>query len=251
MLHADPVQVFGMRFLSDRVVGPSRQRRRAIERELAPNEHVLVMATSRGGLSGGGCLLAATAQSLLVASRSRCERLSYQALTSLTIDAQTGEFAFVADGHTRALKLTPPSSALQIGRLVAERIGDDRVHTPAGAAEYRRMREAFIGAIITICIFVGWQARHIDFTPDRPNGLPTPATHLSSGQCLDLFAVAVSCGSPQADVVVVRKKGARRCRAPSMRGDQLLVLLEPINREFALWCVVFAFESRDGRTWLE
>lgn len=88
-----------MRLWSDRVVGPSR--RRAIERELAPNEPVLVMATGRGGLSGGGCLLAATAQSLLVASRSRCERLSYEALTSLTIDAQTGEFAFSPTG-TRA-----------------------------------------------------------------------------------------------------------------------------------------------------
>lgn len=206
------------------------------------------MATGRGGLSGGGCLLAATAQGLLIASRSRCERLSYEALTSLTIDAQTGEFAFVADGHTRTLKLAPPSSALQIGRLVAERVGDDRVHKPAGAAAYRRMRAAFIGAIITGCIFVGREVVRTDFTHDRRESLPilpTPVTHLSRGQCLDFIPVAVSCDSSQARVVVVRKKGARRCQAPSERGDQLLIALDANNLDFARWCVDLA--SRGGR----
>jgi hypothetical protein len=40
---ADSVEVSGMRLWSDRVVGPSR--RRAIERELAPNDPVSVIAT--------------------------------------------------------------------------------------------------------------------------------------------------------------------------------------------------------------
>jgi len=50
---------------------------------------------------GTGASDSATAQGLLIASRSRCERLSYEALTSLTIDAQTGELRSSPTG-TRA-----------------------------------------------------------------------------------------------------------------------------------------------------
>jgi len=210
---------------------------------LRPGERVTTLAVGSGGLAGGQWFLAATDQRLLlIGDRSTHEDVEYDTLVSMTVDAPAGAIALVTD-TVRTLRLSPAASAAQIGALVAARIGSDRIHEAAGAAEARRMSGALFGAILTICIVVGVWALRTDFTPNDRPAAPAPAA-LVAGQCLDLSGVDVSCRSSRALFVVSRRRTAAR---PCPRGDDAHELLSDVAqpRDVAGWCI--AFTSGGGR----
>jgi len=129
---------------------------RVLADRLASDERVVAVAVaSRRLLGGGELLVVATDRRLLLVSRaSSCEEISYETLMSVTDDAAAGEIALVTRGAVHHLVVKPTCARRLVG-AVAARIGAERVHPAAGAAEARIAQRALAGIIVSACVFFG------------------------------------------------------------------------------------------------
>lgn len=119
----------------------------------------------------------------------RYEEYDYDALTSLSHDADMGEITLLSSDALRTLRIRPVERAEEIVAVVAARIGEDRVHPRAGAADARVAKRALMSAAVGACAWIGAFAL-VTAIGDRA----TPE-HISSAECLDIEGSIVSCNS--------------------------------------------------------
>ncbi len=109
---------------------------------LRADEQITTVAIGwRGLLLGGGCLVAATDQRLLLLwSSSNCEELEYVDLISVTDDIPYAELWLVASHSVHTLKILPAARSAEIVQAAATRIGEHRIHPPAGLTRRHERR---------------------------------------------------------------------------------------------------------------
>jgi hypothetical protein len=168
-------------------------------------------------LIGGGCLLAATDQRLLLLwSSSHCEEL-HGDLISVTDDASGGEICFVTPHVVHIFRIMPAARAAEIVKAEAERIGENRIHLPAGADQAQWMTEKLAGAAVSACLMVGGFALGavLPGVAERLHANHQAHEELSKGSCVDPRGLRVACRSGTAVFVVLGDRGMQRCPSSS------------------------------------
>lgn len=149
------------------------------------------------------------------------EIFDYTSLTSVSVDGSSGELALVTTGDICWIKVRPPQRAVEIGRLVAARIGPEHVNASIPGVGRQVWRVVAMVILSTVVVAKPWRLL------ERGQSDRRPVAHVVAGSCFDFDGRTASCRSSSAAfVVVVRKRAASRC----IDEDSLSVLDEGWGR---------------------
>lgn len=215
---------------------------RTVAQRLRPGEQLMTVAIAlRLRLMSGVCVVAVTDRRvMLLWTSTRYEEYDYDALTSLSHDADSGEITLLTSDALRTLRIRPVERAEEIVAVVAARIGEDRVHPRAGAAEARVATRALTSAAVGACIWIGGCALSTAIQrDDGPHSDRATPEHISSGQCLDIETSPVSCSSTGAIFVVLGPQNMPRCPSESntIARELLNTSSSKRKRKLARWCI--------------
>jgi hypothetical protein len=214
---------------------------RPLAERMRPGEQLETLAIGwRGLLIGGGCLLAATDQRLLLLwSSSHCEELRYGDLISVTDDAPGGEICLVTPRVVHTFRIMPAARAAEIVKAAAERIGENRIHLPAGADQARWMTAKLAGAAVSACLMVGGFALGavLPGVAERWHANHQAHEELSKGSCVDLRGLRVACRSGTAVFVVLGDRDMQRCPSSSAVVIDALAATKADTRKLSRWCI--------------
>ena len=221
-----------------RLHGSARHQVGLLADHLRADEQVVALAVAvRSVLIGGGCLIAATDQRLLLAwMSSEVEDIGWAELVAITDDREVNELALVTRDRVHTLKLAPTPGTRELIAAVAARVGEDRVHASAGGAEARRIMRAAAAAIVCGCVFFALRLACDREPGDRESAGPTPK-RLAKGTCLDPSARLVACDAAGALFVIRGPRDMRSCSRASPTIVKSIATTPASRRELSRWCV--------------